>query len=61
MIKTRKLGDCRNESLVNDIFGSVTDFAQMVEENGDEFQIGWLVVSYDEDTDIHTFFKIKLG
>lgn len=57
MIKTMKLGDCRSESLINDIFGSVSEFGRLVEENGNEFQIGWLVVSYDEDTDIHTFYK----
>ena len=51
------LGDCRNEGLLEDIFGSVTDFAQAVEELGDEFRWrGTVVVEYDEDTDIHSFW-----
>jgi len=35
-----KLGDCRNESLIEEIFGSVSEFARQVEENGNEFMFG---------------------
>ena len=51
------LGDCRDEDLIADIFGSVTDFAKAVDEHGDEFTDGSLVVKYDPETDIHTFYK----
>ena len=49
------LGDCRNEGLIEDIFGSVTEFAQTVEESGDAFTYRGVRVSYDPETDIHTF------
>ena len=50
------LGDCRNESLVDLLFGSVSELARLIEEHGDEFSIGPVVVRYDAETDIHTFF-----
>jgi hypothetical protein len=50
------IGTCVSEALINDLFGSVTDFAQAIEEHGNNFVRGNLVVSYDEDTDIHTFY-----
>jgi len=52
-----KLGDCRNESLIEDIFGSVSEFARQVEENGDEFTFGYIRVTYDREKDIHTFWN----
>ena len=57
-MKTCIIGDCRNEVLINDIFGSVTHFAQTIEQNGNEFKIGWLMVTYDNETDIHTFHRV---
>ena len=56
-MKLEKLGDCRNENLVEDLFGSVTNFARAVENNGDNFTDGWLVVKYNPTTDIHTFYR----
>ena len=52
------IGDCRNEGLVDDIFGSVSEFARVIEELGNEFSgyRGTVVVTYDEDTDIHSFW-----
>ena len=50
------LGDCRDEELVDRLFGSVSDFALAIEELGDNFTTDTLVVEYDEDTDIHTFY-----
>ncbi len=50
--------DCRNEELVEEIFGSVTDFAQVVAELGDDFIYrGWRV-TYDPRRDIH-FFNVQ--
>ena len=57
-IKACIIGDCRNEAIINDIFGSVTDFAQTIEQNGNEFKIGCLRVTYDKKTDIHTFYRV---
>lgn len=53
------LGDCRDEAMVENLFGSVTDFAQLVEEFGDEFTYQGVTVRYNEDTDIHTFYKLR--
>lgn len=52
-----KLGDCRDEELIEQLFGSVSDFARVVEELGDSFTTDTLVVEYDEDADIHTFYS----
>ena len=54
------LGDCRDEELVDRLFGSVSDFALAIEELGDNFTTDTLVVKYDEDTDIHTFYLKEL-
>jgi hypothetical protein len=51
------IGDCRDEELVADLFGSVTSFARLVEEFGDEFTCRGVTVRYDEETDIHTFYS----
>ena len=53
------LGDCRDEDLIDALFGSVSDFACAVENNGDNFQIGKTLVKYDEKNDIHSFFQSK--
>ena len=55
------LGDCRDEDLIESIFGSVTDFAQQVEKYGDNFVLDDICVKYDEKTDIHSFFDIESG
>jgi 8-oxo-dGTP pyrophosphatase MutT (NUDIX family) len=52
-----KIGDCRDEKLVDDIFGGVSEFARQIEINGDNFQYGNINVSYDPRSDIHTFWK----
>ena len=49
------IGNCTREELVEEIFGSVTEFAQWVESFGDEFQIGQIKVVYDVEQDIHSF------
>jgi len=51
------LGNCTEDDVVDDIFGSVSEFARMVEEHGDDFTLGNLVVRYDDDEDIHHFYK----
>lgn len=52
------IGDCRNEMLVNDIFGSVTDFAYQIETHGNNFTYKNVRVVYDETTDIHSFYFV---
>ena len=50
------VGDCRDEELIEDIFGSVTDFANIVEERGNEFEYGKYIVKYKEKKDRHLFY-----
>jgi len=50
------IGDCRNESLVEKLFGSVSEFARMVEEKGNNFHHKDLIVKYNKKKDIHSFF-----
>lgn len=52
-----KLGDCRNESLIGEIFGSVSEFARLVEQNEDNFVHGSVTVLYDATADIHFFYQ----
>jgi hypothetical protein len=55
----RIIGNCTEEDVVDNIFGSVSEFARQVEENGDEFLYqNDIVVKYDEDNDIHYFYQL---
>jgi hypothetical protein len=55
----KMFGDCTQEDVVEDIFGSVSEFARQVEENGDEFMCkDQIVITYDESNDIHCFFYL---
>lgn len=57
---TSHIGDCRNEQLIEDIFGSVSEFARICEEYGDDgFMYGDVEVVYDSDADIHNFYQIS--
>lgn len=62
---TSHIGDCRNEQLIEDIFGSVSEFARICEEFGDDgFMYGdglltFIEVVYDSDADIHYFYQIS--
>lgn len=49
----------RNEGLIEEIFGSVSDFARLVEEKGDNFKYLGIAVRYNSDKDIHSFFRIE--
>ncbi len=52
-------GNCTQEDVIEDIFGSVSEFARQVEENGDEFLYkDQIVITYDESNDIHYFFYL---
>ena len=54
------IGNCTDETLVELIFGSVSEFARQVELNGDKFVYdNHIIVTYDEEYDIHYFWKIK--
>ena len=52
----RLLGDCRDERLVEEIFGTVSEFARLVEECGDEFEFGRVSITYNVVLDIHYFW-----
>lgn len=54
------LGNCTDENVVEEIFGSVSEFARQVELNGDSFVYCGVAVMYDEEKDIHQFDKIVL-
>jgi hypothetical protein len=54
-----KAQDCRNEELVEEIFGSVSEFARLVESNGNDFRYGVWRVQYDPRKDIH-FFNVEI-
>src|SRR4051812_15559883 len=53
------IGNCVNDEVVDAIFGSVSEFANQVEENGDNFTYGNITVEYDEITDIHSFWHVE--
>jgi len=54
-------GNCTEDDVIEHIFGDVNNFANMVEEHGDEFTVGDLVVKYDPKTDVHSFYYKKQG
>ena len=49
------IGTCLDATCIEDIFGTVSEFARQVEMHGDEFIYQRIEVVYDEKTDIHTF------
>ena len=51
------LGNCTDEELVIDLFGSVTRLAQLISENGNEFTHQGIVIKYNDDADIHSFYR----
>lgn len=57
------IGDCRNEKIIRQIFGSVQKFSDEVEENGNEFTYvdgtQDIEVTYNKRTDIHTFWPAE--
>jgi len=56
---TTHIGDCRNEGLIEEIFGSVSEFARLCEKYDlDGFMYGDVEVVYDDETDIHNFYQI---
>lgn len=58
MTSTHIIGDCRDENVIEQIFGSVSAFACAVEEYGDCFTYGNVNVTYDDNLDRHTFSNI---
>lgn len=52
------VGNCTQDDVIDELFGSVTDFAQCVDEHGDDFELNGLRVTYNQDTDIHSFYFI---
>lgn len=51
------IGDCRDAELIDALFGSVSEFARLVELLGDNFTYNGITVQYIEDSDIHNFFE----
>lgn len=56
VVDNQYIGNCTQEDVIDDLFGSVTDFAWLVDEYGDEFTHNGITVTYDEDSDIHSFY-----
>lgn len=52
------IGDCRDENLIESIFGSISEFARQCEINGNNFKYGKYEIKYDENKDIHYFFSL---
>jgi hypothetical protein len=55
---TFPFGRCTDESVVEYIFGSVSEFARQIELNGDEFIYKDIRVKYDTEADIHFFYYL---
>lgn len=55
------IGNCTDDDVIEHIFGDATNFAQEVEEHGDEFVLNDLVVKYDPETDVHSFYYKQQG
>lgn len=55
-------GDCRSEEAVEKLFGSVSELQRLIDEvyESDNFIHNEIEVSYDEHTDIHTFYSLWL-
>lgn len=58
MLPGHYIGNCINEELVEELFGSVTDFAQAVDQHGDNFEHNGVRVEYDPEQDVHSFFLL---
>jgi hypothetical protein len=55
---TGAIGNCIDEKLVEEIFGSVSEFARQIELYGsDNFFYNDIEVVYDKNDDIHWFFE----
>jgi len=50
------IGNCKDDDVIEHIFGDATNFAQAVEKYGNEFTVKDLVVKYDPEADIHSFY-----
>jgi len=50
---------CRDEAVVENIFGSISEFARLVEVKGNNFIARGVRVVYDEKNDIHYFFSVE--
>jgi len=52
------IGTCKDAACVENIFGSVSEFARQIELHGDEFTYQGIAITYNEKTDTHTFTAI---
>ena len=49
-------GNCTQDDVIEHIFGDVSIFAQHVDEHGDNSEYEQYTITYDQETDIHTFW-----
>ena len=49
-------GNCTQADVVEELFGSVSIFACLVEEHGNQFTYNGIQVRYKEELDIHEFY-----
>lgn len=59
--KLNYIGNCTDDDVIEHLFGDATGFAQAVDEYGDDFELDDLVVKYDPDSDIHSFYYKQQG
>jgi hypothetical protein len=51
------IGNCTQENLIEDIFGSVSEFARQVEQNGNSFIYNKkIIIKYNKSNDVHYFY-----
>lgn len=49
-------GNCTMDDIVEELFGDVSAFACVIEEHGDNCTVGNITITYDAETDIHSFY-----
>lgn len=55
------IGNCTDDDVIEHLFGDATGFAQFVDQYGDDAEVKDLVVKYDPETDVHSFYYKKPG
>lgn len=59
IMRQAAIGNCTSEEVIEELFGSVSNFANLVEEHGDNFVLDGIKVEYDESADIHWFYYLE--
>ena len=58
-VEAALVGTCVDEELVDEIFGSASEFARQVELNGDNFEYGPYSIRYNDEEDVHYFYDTR--